>query len=336
MEFKLVSMIKLHLAAENKIRNWKMNFKNFFKTLFSEEDGICFGTRFANRLRPMSDKAEHEFFCINPLSKTFDHGHMLDPSYDAKMPRRADLNVSGYRSFLFEMDSTPLEDQLKILLNCSLPITSIVYSGGKSYHAILNVEESLDLEPHKVDSIDEYKHMWTRLAARLSWDATNMGFEYPAGKSSFVDSSCKNPSRLSRFPNAVRDNGNLQKLILLKKSVTKQDFYDTLKKCPEVLKAEKIQYDKPVDVVEDEEVFWALCPTILKDNIKFAKWAGSEGMYPNMLRITLWAIDAVNVDEDLLLEIYDKYTFPKLIKYGYPVKKLTVAVKHAFKMKRSA
>ncbi len=100
-------------------------------------------------------------------------------------------NVTSYRYALVESDTTPIEDQKRILLQYELPIATLTSSAGKSLHAIVRVDAS---------SLGEFRERVTFLYSFLE----DKGFE--------IDGQNSNPSRLSRLPGATR-NGRVQKLI---------------------------------------------------------------------------------------------------------------------------
>jgi RecA-family ATPase len=120
------------------------------------------------------------FFCVNPLGKTKDH-------------RRED-NVADFRHALIEFDSIPMEDQYQLVLKSRIPCAAIVTSGNRSVHAIVRVGAR---------DIKEYRERVAILMAHFR--------EYG------VDPATKDPTRLSRFPGAIRaDSGGLQQLLILK------------------------------------------------------------------------------------------------------------------------
>lgn len=284
----------------------------FFRTLFDEGEGICTGGMKATNV---SSHVFGNFFSINPLKN-----------------RRADLNVTNFRNFLFEMDSVELEDQLKILETIGAPITSLVYSGGKSYHAIISLEEPLKADEGTREGVDTYKAVWARMATYMDAKAIEAGFEF-SGVSLF-DSACKNPSRLSRIPDVRRNNGNLQKLVGLNNRISRSSFLDYFGfEYDEVEVSSDIINSVSLDIQNTRE-FWQLCPTGLKNELKYADWADSAGMYPKLLKLTLWAIDSTGVDKDTFIEALWEKTFPQLLDAGYPSEKLTVAVDHAYNQKR--
>ncbi len=100
-------------------------------------------------------------------------------------------NVTAYRYALVESDTTPLEDQKRILLQYELPIATLTYSAGKSLHAIVRID---------AESLGEYKERVAFL------------YSFLEGKGFAIDGQNSNPSRLSRLPGATR-NGRVQKLI---------------------------------------------------------------------------------------------------------------------------
>lgn len=100
-------------------------------------------------------------------------------------------NVTDYRYALVESDKMELEKQNAIVRELELPIACLVYSGGKSVHAIVRIDAA---------TIEEYRKRVDYLYAVLKKN----GME--------VDTQNKNPSRLSRMPGVTR-NGHKQFLI---------------------------------------------------------------------------------------------------------------------------
>jgi hypothetical protein len=105
-------------------------------------------------------------------------------------PRRADCNVAQYRNFLLELDGMPLEEQEKYVRDL-VPVTSVTYSGSKSNHFIISLEQPLS-------GLPEYQ-LWARRLHKLVTKA---------------DHTTKNPSRLSRLPFRVRPETGLEQKLL--------------------------------------------------------------------------------------------------------------------------
>lgn len=100
-------------------------------------------------------------------------------------------NVTDYRYTLIESDDMVKEKQLAIIKALQLPVAALVYSGGKSIHAIVHID---------ADTSREYKQRVERMYALCKKNGLN------------VDEQNKNPSRLSRLPGIER-NGHKQFLI---------------------------------------------------------------------------------------------------------------------------
>ena len=100
-------------------------------------------------------------------------------------------NVTAFRFALIESDSMDLGEQNAMIRELELPVACLVYSGGKSLHAIVRIDAA---------SYEEYR---TRVDYLYSVCEKN-GMK--------VDKQNRNPSRLSRLPGAVR-NGHKQFLV---------------------------------------------------------------------------------------------------------------------------
>lgn len=92
-------------------------------------------------------------------------------------------NVTDYRFALVESDSMELEKQNAVLRELELPIAVLMYSGGKSLHAIVRIEAADYTEYRKrVDYLYDI--------------CKKNGIE--------IDTQNRNPSRLSRMPGIIR------------------------------------------------------------------------------------------------------------------------------------
>ena len=100
-------------------------------------------------------------------------------------------NVTAFRYALVESDSMPLEEQEAVYRGLALPIAALVYSGGKSLHAIVHID---------ADSYEEYRERVQFLYGVLEQNGCT------------VDKQNRNPSRLSRLPGVTR-NGKEQTLV---------------------------------------------------------------------------------------------------------------------------
>lgn len=293
-------------------------FKNI---LFDDEDFVCCGSLFDNTAMKFEDGEGSMFYTINAIDGKIDHGYKEKETYDFLVPRRADINCSKFRNFMFEMDNVPLNDQMEILGGCGIRWSAVVYSGGKSYHAILSVEESLG-GCHTKEGIDNYKNIWRRLSAKINEYAKSLGF------GDVVDPSGKNPSRFTRYPGTIRDNGNEQKIMWVAGRMDNYNFNILLESCPRLFVSVVRSFnDLDVDSVED---FFEKAPKSLVTSVKFPINLAPSCMYPELLRLSLWAKD-LGVEKELWLDVLSYRYFPSLLKIGYPEHKLQTAIDHAYR-----
>lgn len=92
-------------------------------------------------------------------------------------------NVTDYRYALVESDNMDLEKQNALIRELELPVACLVYSGGKSIHAIVKIE---------ADTYEEYRRRVDYL------------YNICRKNGLLLDSQNRNPSRLSRMPGVLR------------------------------------------------------------------------------------------------------------------------------------
>ena len=113
-------------------------------------------------------------------------------------------NVTAYRYALVESDAQDLARQNAIIRELELPVACLVYSGGKSIHAIVRID---------ADSYEEYRQRVDYLYKVCKKN----GLE--------IDTQNKNPSRLSRMPGVIRRG---HKQFLMDRNIGQPDW-DTWK-----------------------------------------------------------------------------------------------------------
>lgn len=182
-----------------------MSKNELIELLFHEDAHLGYGERTATKDPRFGNQSCHwsefgdnyEFMTLNPL---------------VPGSTRKDINCESLHNILIEFDETPIEEQ-KELLDVGFPFTSATYSGGKSIHFIIHVEEGFE-------NAAEYK----RFVAALYSSLQSIGFN--------PDVSCKNPSRFTRTPGAFRtlkDSARVeQELLALGRRYVKQELVDLL------------------------------------------------------------------------------------------------------------
>lgn len=124
---------------------------------------------------------------------------------------REDLNCIAFRNFLIEMDYGPLEEQLAYADKIGLPYSAVVFSGNKSLHFLISLDQDLPSE-----------EVWRLMA------------EWTLAIATAADQNTKNPSRQIRIPGAFREPGKQQALYVPTVKATKlADFAAWLAKHPD-------------------------------------------------------------------------------------------------------
>lgn len=109
-------------------------------------------------------------------------------------------NVTEYRYALVESDSMPIAQQHAVIRELELPVAVLVYSGGKSLHAIVRID---------APNYEEYR----KRVDYLYKVCKENGLE--------IDRQNRNPSRLSRMPGVIRGE---HKQFIVDKNIGKSDF----------------------------------------------------------------------------------------------------------------
>lgn len=92
-------------------------------------------------------------------------------------------NVTRFRYALVESDNVPIDRQYAIIKELELPAAALIFSGGKSLHAIIRVEAA---------DYKEYR------------DRVSFLYEICRKKGLSPDEQCRNPARLCRMPGVIR------------------------------------------------------------------------------------------------------------------------------------
>ena len=296
--------------------------------LFNQDDKVCIGSAKETKNITSPFECVGEYYTINPIGAV-DYEHDKKDYYEYLSPRRADMNVESFRNFIFEIDSMPLDDQIRLLVEVDLPFAGLVYSGGKSVHALISLEQSIGGE-HTLNGIREYKRVWERVAALIDKKAVELGLSSVG----VVDQSCKNPSRFTRYPEYKVEGRKVQSILACEgHRLSVKEFNDLLLRCPELAQREVSNAVSAGDV-QCMNDFWKVASTGLKNSIKYPMWARDcAGLYPEALKIVLWAIDETAVEKDLLIRIFEKTVFRQYEKVDYPQEKWYTAIEDGYRFK---
>lgn len=161
--------------------------RQYLKVLFNESESVCSGNMYSVELRAQTERLHGPFISINPLKI-----------------KRADENVTSHRNFLLEIDDgTSIDEQIIYINELKVPYSSIVFSGGKSAHFILALDEDIGPEKYR-----QYAKALCRAVPR-------------------ADRSTKNPSRFTRLPGHFRaDTQRMQELLYCGERISHKKLLD--------------------------------------------------------------------------------------------------------------
>lgn len=197
-----------------------MNKTQFYDILFNRGEGIGYQTDHGTKGQPGFYKKnkvvvhkgnqdefnfDFQYYSINPIHPTVDHDPRQDEEYK---PRIKIANVTSFRNFAIEFDEDTLQEQERKLKLSKLPFSAIIFSGSKSLHTPIALEQEVTEE--------EYRAIFEAIKDTLlnKYDLK-------------LDKQCSNPNRLTRAPFEIRpDTGKIQKLLIIRGKVNNQTLYD--------------------------------------------------------------------------------------------------------------
>jgi hypothetical protein len=128
------------------------------------------------------------FFCVNPLTG----------QPDEKGSFRKDCQVKSFKYCVLESDVLPLEQQIPLIRGLGLPVISLVFSGSKSIHALLDVTQ----------------HAGRQITSKADWDRIIKDELFTQLAPLGFDPATKNPSRLTRLPGVYRPEKDRWQMLL--------------------------------------------------------------------------------------------------------------------------
>ena len=130
---------------------------------------------------------------LKDLEKGFDYAGIRQESDGGALIRfnpldgegESDANVTDFRYCLVESDTDTIEKQYGLYMEMKLPIVCLVFSGGKSLHAIVRIDAGKDHVTYK--------------------SRVDFVYKFCESNGLKVDKNDKNASRYSRLPGITRD-----------------------------------------------------------------------------------------------------------------------------------
>lgn len=246
------------------------------------------------------------YYAVNPL---------LDPAVGRKSE-----NVAAFRNFLLEIDNQSLEFQRALIAKIEalgMPVALATFSGGKSIHMIVSLIDGLPTTGSQAERIQVYKRHWQALAAHIE---TKL-----AGGEALFDRACQDPARLSRLPGAHESGRLPQTVEHVGGLISHNQLVETLGPGLKILEQKQmvtstVAADPSMSVPKFESELKARRSlAYLREKLELPEvWAAPAGMYGELFKLALWAIDTTGVPQNTLLAYLHKKVFPIIKASGYP------------------
>lgn len=183
------------------------------KLMFKDGETICVHPdKFGYHSIPIENAFSGEVTLVPPNPKQrikkVNSSELLFVALNPIKGFRNDASCTAYRNFLIEMDFGPLAEQLSYIKRIGMPYSACVFSGNKSLHFLISLEEDLPSE-----------------------NVYRLFSEWILNITTAADQSTKNPSRSIRIPGAIRDTGK-QRLVELKGKVRLKELVEWLNNFP--------------------------------------------------------------------------------------------------------
>lgn len=156
-------------------------------------------------LVPKAESAEKRGKTVEEATEHVSTEKLLLCALNPILGFREDRHCTAFRSFLVELDDGDLANQKKYIDKLGMPYSACIFSGGKSLHFLISLDEDLP---------DEKAY---RMLSRWILNVVTL-----------ADQKTLNPSRSIRIPGPERSPGKFQTLVSLKGKVKKDDLMSWL------------------------------------------------------------------------------------------------------------
>lgn len=205
------------------------------KLLFNEGESVCVSNNeFGFHSIPLESALSGDIDLISPNDKSplnpCTSSDLILAAMNPIKGWRRDENCTALRTFLVELDSGTMPEQLATIEHLKMPWSAQVFSGNKSIHTAIILDEDLP-------NITVYRYL-------VEWIFRIVPL---------VDKKCRNPSRSIRIPGAYREEGKKQRLYRIGNRIpfkTLMDWLNQYKHLEPVAREKKVveigepDYDK--------------------------------------------------------------------------------------------
>lgn len=227
----------------------KPDTKQFLDLLFNEGETVCVSNnKYGHHSIALEDLGSNSVELLSPNGRlnTISPQEILLIALNPISGYRTDANCTSLRTFLVELDGEEIPEQMQYIKRLDMPFTACVFSGSKSLHFAITLNEDLT-------HIDQYRFF----------------AEWILNIVSLADQATKNPSRSIRYPGNLRD-GVEQKLIQLNKRITKDDLIHWLSRWPELKPQLRDKIDNGIPSFKDARLIPPWLAKELAEGIDFS------------------------------------------------------------------
>lgn len=129
---------------DNLIKHWEA--ESYLNVLFNPGECIWVAERLANNYKSVSQK----FALVSSVGSASRDGIFVcySPANDFGLQKKL-INITRFRNLLVEFDGLSLDEQKALVEAIQLPYSTAVFSGGKSIHYMISLEEPVDYETYR-------------------------------------------------------------------------------------------------------------------------------------------------------------------------------------------
>lgn len=226
------------------------DLKSILALMFDDSDSVCpSNSKWAYHSMPIGSILSGSVCLVSPNEKVYNQVIKSEEltllAINPINGFRSDSNVTAYRNFLFELDVGTLTSQMRYSKNIGLPYSAAIFSGNKSIHFLVCLDQDLDEKTYR------------------------LLYEWALKIGTLFDQACKNPSRSVRIPGAIRpETGKKQQLIENNGKTKLEDFLTWLSKY-EHLRPKAKKKRKSLTSEPDFDMLSPWLKTQLKEGLDF-------------------------------------------------------------------
>lgn len=172
--------------------------KQLLNTLFNQDETVALIKTYSFKDKPENYRVPTLFLNRDGITEGLYSHYVINPIIKGA-DTRTDADIAAYRNILIEFDNMDLERQDSYIKSIGLPVTACIYSGGKSNHYIISLEQDVE------------KHIYQWLTNNIFCITSDS------------DKTTKKPCQLSRLPGTLRAD-RMQELAYLNNRIDNNEL----------------------------------------------------------------------------------------------------------------